>query len=83
MNWPKFISAPWVHILVKVTQGILIPVLLGTGGRSAGGGGDSKGGGLLKGLGLQQETLILFNLINLDSLIMAKPLPFYWYRWQS
>lgn len=75
MNWPKFISVPWAHMLVKVKRSTLIPVLAG--------GRDSKGGGLLKGLRLQQETLILFNLINLDSLIMAKPLQFYWYRWQS
>lgn len=81
MNWPKFISVPWVHILVKVKRSTLILVLAGKGGGERE--RDSKGGGLLKGLGLQQETLILFNLINLDSLIMAKPLQFYWYRWQS
>lgn len=79
MNWPKFISVPWVHMLVKVTQSTLILVLVDGRGEEK----DSKGGGLLRGLGLQQETLILFNLINLDSLIMAKPLQFYWYRWQS
>lgn len=76
MNWPKFISVPWVQMLVKVKQSPLT-VMLEEGGR------DSKEGRLLKGLGLQQETLILFNLINLDSLIMAKPLQCYWYRWQS
>ena len=77
MNWPKFISVPWVQMLVKVKQSTVTLTLERTGGR------DSKEGRLLKGLGLQLETLILFNLINLDSLIMAKPLPCYWYRWQS
>lgn len=77
MNWPKFISVPWVQMLVKVKKNMVTITLERSGGR------DSKEGGLLKGLGLQQETLILFNLIYLDSLIMAKPLPCYWYRWQS
>lgn len=78
MNWPKFISVPWVQMLVKVKQSPLTVMLQG-----GGGGRESKEGRFLKGLGLQQETLILFNLINLDSLIMAKPLQCYWYRWQS
>ena len=77
MNWPKFISVPWVQMLVKVKQSPVTLTLERKGGR------DSKEGRLLKGLGLQLEILILFNLINLDSLIMAKPLPCYWYRWQS
>lgn len=76
MNWPKFISVPWVQMFVKVKQNPLTEML-------AEGGRDSKEGRLLKGLGLQQETLILFNLINLDSLIMAKLLQCYWCRWQS
>lgn len=77
MNWPKFISVPWVQMLVKVKKNMVTITLERSGGR------DSKEGRLLKGLGLQQETLILFNLIYFDSLIMAKPLPCYWYRWQS
>lgn len=27
MNWPKFISVPWVQMLVKVRRSTLIPVL--------------------------------------------------------
>lgn len=76
MNWPKFISVPWVQMSVKVKQSPLTAMFRG-------GGRDSKEGRLFKRSGLQQETLILFNLINLDSLIMAKPLQCYWYRWQS
>lgn len=48
MNWPKFISVPWVQMLVKVKQSPLTAML-------EGGGGIPKKVDSLKGLGCSKK----------------------------